>query len=177
MGCVRLIHSYDPFGVINTMKYMNKVLLSAVFAAGLMMALPAQAEPKPTIWGWWPSHWQNMDFEPYLENGKDPHNTQWDRKIWKPADWVAQKGSTQDLLKGFYSAEILSDQYVDDDVPVLEVGPNFYHLSGFDKRRVARTVDEVYQITSSKPDGMFMLYDWRTKKAVGIYTAHGLQIQ
>ena len=163
------------------MKNINKILCAAVFAVGVVCVNlapnPAHAEPKPWIWSWWPSHWENMDFEPYLEPGKDPHNAQWDQKIWKPADWAVQKGSSQDVLKGLYTAEILNDQYVDDDIPVLEVGPNFYHLSGFDKRRVVAMVDDVYQITASKQDGMFMLYDWRTKKAVGIYTAHGLQIQ
>ena len=81
------------------------------------------------------------------------------------------------VIRGFYTADIIRDQYVDDDVPVLEVGPGFYMLGGHDKRRVTELVDDVYGITSSKRFGMFMIYDWKTEKAIGAYTQYGLQLQ
>jgi hypothetical protein len=151
----------------------------AVFMVLLGAAsIPAHADAKPWIWSWWPSHWDNMTFEPYLEGAKHPHNTQWDDKNWEPADWAAQKpkGSLQ-VIQGFYTAGILQGQDVEDDVPVLIVGPNFYHLSGYDKRRVVAMVDDYYKITSSKLNGMFTVTDWRSKKPIGIYTATGLQLQ
>lgn len=137
----------------------------------------ARAEPKPWIWGWWPSHWRNLDFKPYLEDPKEPHNNQWDRQNWQPQDWIAQKGGADNLVRGFYFADILRGQYEDDGVPVLEVGPNFYRLGGQDKRRVAGTIDYIYQITAARDDGMFMLYDWNSKKPIGSYTRYGLQLQ
>jgi hypothetical protein len=38
-------------------------------------------------------------------------------------------------------------------------------------------IDEHYQITANHENGMFMLYDWRTRQPIGAYTAYGLQIQ
>lgn len=142
------------------------------------MAGMAKAEPKPWYWSWWPSHWHQGMWEPYLEDAKHPHNTQWDHKVWEPADWAAQRpNGNEQVIKGFYTAQILHSQYMEDDVPVLAVGPNFYHLSGYDKRRVVQTVDDHYQITASRLNGMFTVTDWRTRKPIGLYTAHGLQLQ
>lgn len=161
--------------------FLRILAMTAIFLAGgsaLLAPMSAKAEPKMTYWSWWPEHWENLDWQPYLEDSKQAHNSQWDQKKWEPADWAAQKpGGSAEIIRGFYNAEILSGQYIDDEMPVLEVGPNFYHLSGYDKRRVAETVDDYYQITASKLNGMYMIYDWRSKKPIGSYTAHGLQIQ
>lgn len=154
--------------------------LAAIFVAGMMAAGfsgQAHAEGKVWIWGWGPSHWKNLDFVPYLQNGKDPHNSQWNDSKWKPEHWSRQRGSDEAVLKRFYTADVLRDQYFDEGVPVLEVGPNFYNLSGHDKIRIAEMVDSAYGITSDKTFGMFMIYDWQSKKAVGAYTQYGLQIQ
>ncbi len=138
----------------------------------------AHAEPKPWIWSWWPSHWDNMTFKPYLEEPKEPHNNQWSHKNWEPADWSAQEeNGARDVIQGFYTAGILQDQQIKDDVPVLVVGPNFYHLSGYDKRRVVQMVDDYYQVTASKLNGMFTLTDGRTNRPIGVYSANGLQLQ
>ena len=152
--------------------------LFLVVTMACAMSGQAQANPKPWIWGWWPSHWRNLDFKPYLEDPKQPHNSQWNGANWHPQDWVDQRDSDENkLIRGFYYADILRDQYEDDGVPVLEVGPAFYMLGGQDRRRVAETVDYVYKVTEQRVDGMFMLYDWRTKKAIGSYTRYGLQLQ
>lgn len=155
-----------------------KALAMLILTLGVLsFSSGAYAEPKPWVWSWWESHWDNLDFEPYLEDAKHPHNSQWDNSTWKPQDWEAQRKSSMDVIKGFYTADIVRDQYTDDDVPVLEVGPGFYMLGGQDKRRVAQMVDYVYGITTSKKDGIYMLYDWRTEKAIGVYTKYGLQMQ
>lgn len=156
---------------------MRFLVCFAVFVVTMSVSLSAYAGPKPWVWGWWPSHWENLDFEPYLENAKHPHNSQWDEKNWKPAHWIEQRKSGMDTLGAFYFADVLRDLYFDDGVPVLEVGPSFYRLSGYDKRRVTALVDEIYQVTTSRPFGMFMLYDWKSKEPIGSYTQYGLQIQ
>lgn len=151
-------------------------LVLAVFVVGF--TAPAYAGPKFLGLFWWPSHWRELDGQPYLEGAKHPHNSQWDHKTWQPADWAVQyAGGAGEVIQGFYKTNILRDQYVDDDIPVLVVGPNFYHLSGYDKRRVVAMVDDFYKITTSKENGMFMLEDWRSEKPIGLYTAHGLQLQ
>lgn len=157
------------------MKFRFSALLALILILG---ALPAQAEPKPWYFSWWPSHWENLTFEPYLEGPKHPHNTQWDRQKWEPADWAAQReGGSAEVIQGFYRARILSRQFIDDEMPVLEVGPNFYHLSGYDKRRVTKLVDDHYQITANHLNAMYIIHDWRTHRPIGTYTAHGLQLQ
>lgn len=146
---------------------------------------PAQAQvdgsgsgPKPTIWAWWPWHWTNLDFKPYIENPTQTHNTQWDEVRWTPADWAAQRGGkNMNVIGGFYRADIIRSQMIDDDIPVLVVGPAFYMLGGHDKRRVMQVIDDEFRITSSKLNGMFMLRDWQTKRDIGSYTVHGLQLQ
>lgn len=161
------------------MKLLQKQPLMLCAALALMVwAAPVSAEPKPTYWSWWPEHWLELDWQPYLEGAKHPHNSQWNDKNWTPAMWAEQEaGGMPELIRGFYDAEILNRQYMDDEMPVLSVGPNFYHLSGYDKRRIARIVDEYYQITTSQENGMFVLEDWRSRKPIGTYTVHGLQLQ
>lgn len=133
---------------------------------------------KATIWGWWPSHWIGLDFQPYIEHPTQTHAGQWNGENWSPADWAAQRGgSGMKVLSGFYKADILRKQFIDDDIPVLEVGPGFYMLGGHDKRRVMEMVDSEFQITSGKLNGMFMIRDWKTKRDIGSYTAYGLQLQ
>lgn len=136
----------------------------------------ARAEPKPWVLGWWPGHWHNLDFKPYLEDPKAPHNGQWKNDDWQPEDWVSQR-TPEDLVNGFYHADIIRGQYEEDGVPVLEVGSGFYRLGGQDKRRVAATLDYIYGITAAHENGMFMLYDAQTDEPIGSYTRYGLQLQ
>lgn len=159
------------------MTSIKKLSVIAAFLVVFSFVSNAYAEPKPWIWGWWPSHWDNLDFEPYLEDAKYPHNSQWDKNPWKPEHWAQQRESGKHVIEGFYRADIIREQYVDDDIPVLVVGPGFYLLGGQDKRRVTKMVDDVYNITSTRLNGMYMLYDWKTEKAIGAYTKYGLQIQ
>lgn len=150
-------------------------LIAVLLCTGLSGT--AKAEGKFFIFGWGPSHWTDQDFEPYLQNSRHPHNPSWDSKGWKPADWAAQRNSDLDVIRGFYRADIVRDQYFDDDTPVLEIGPNFYRLSSYDKARIAKMFDAVYAVTAAGPAGVFALYDWDSKKPVGYYSEHGLQIQ
>lgn len=161
------------------------VVLSLVI--GLCAAPPAQAQgPKPWIFSWWPSHWADLNFEkPYLEQGKKPHNSQWNNIDWAPQDWLSQYENQLVLIDDFYRARIITDQYVKrgffglgrDIMPVLEVGPAFYRLGGQDKRRVADTFDTVYGITASKVFGMYVLEDSLTGRQIGTYTQYGLSLQ
>lgn len=156
-----------------------KTLLSilTLILATTAAATPAHAGPKFFSFWWWESHWQDQDFVPYYANGTDPHNTQWDKKKWEPADWISMNGGTGvDLINRWYTAKIIERQYTEDDTPYLDVGINFYHLSGEDKRRVMDTVNYVYQITEKKPR-MFYLRDPQTEQVIGYYGSDGLILQ
>ena len=160
---------------------MKKTVLLAlaaiIFCAGVGLSGAAQAQPKVWIFGWGPEYYHTHDFEPYLDDAKLPHYHQWDGRNWKPQDWIQQKKGELKMMRSLYFSEIISDQYYENDVPVLEVGPNFYNLSGYDRERVAELVDHVYNITGENKDGIFMLYDWDTEKPIGVYSAYGLSLQ
>jgi hypothetical protein len=157
--------------------FMKKILLTASFLA-FLCPNPAHARPKFLSWWWWESHWTNQDFAPYYDNGTDTQNSQWTNSNWTPADWIqADGGDGVALVKKWVTVGIIAGSYKDsDDVPYLDVGPNFYHLSGYDKRRVMETVDAVYQITNQKP-AMFFLKDPATRKDIGTYTKEGLTLE
>ena len=120
---------------------------------------------------------ENTDkFHPHLETTRHLQIPQWEDKNWYAEDWLSQK-SGMDLVKGFYKADILRDQIAGKaEVPTLIVGPNFYRLSGYDKRRVTTIIDKVYGITAQRPNGSFYLQDWRTKDNIGVYDQDGLRL-
>jgi hypothetical protein len=154
----------------------------AIFSAVLLAVAPAHAESEGKfldLW-WWPSHWVNQDFVPYFDTATEPHNTQWNslNKNWTPQEWITQDGGDAvSLVNRWVQVGILEDRYVDGKIPVVIVGPNFYHLSGNDKRRVAATLDYVYALSAKSPPSMFYLEDWRTEEKIGYYTNRQLILQ
>ncbi len=157
-------------------KYLSLAPVLAIFS----LALPHSAEAGPKFGGlwWWESHWKNQDFIPYYDNGTDPHNSQWSDSTWTPADWIkASGGNGESLVQTWLANGIIAGSYKDSDgIPYLDVGPNFYHLSGYDKRRVTETLDAIYQITAKKPS-MYYLKDPATKQVIGTYTKQGLTLE
>ncbi len=130
--------------------------------------------------GWWPGHWtwtSYKKFQPYVENGKESQNQQWGAEDWYVQDWLSQYHDQFVLIDGFFKSDILREQTEDGDTPVLIVGPNFYRLGGFDKRRVLTTLDTVYGITETGEHPTIILKDWHTKKEIGLFTKNGLQIE
>lgn len=148
----------------------------------LMLVGMPQVSQAAQYWpfGWWPGHWEwtsYKNFNPYLEKGKQTQSQQWGAEDWYVQDWLAQNKDNFTLIDGFYRSDILREQTDDDGVPVVIVGTNFYHLGGFDKRRVLTTLDAVYGITEAKQDAVIILKDWHTKKEIGLFTREGLQLE
>lgn len=143
------------------------------------MAAPAMADSgKWFYWQWSPFHFKNLDFERrHLNDAKFPHNRQWDKETWVPEAWISQREDGLALIDGFYKADILEDQIVKDGIPYLYVGPQFYTLSGYDKKRLAETIDAVYGVTKSGDNEVFILYDGAQNYTIGMYTKNGLQLQ
>ena len=160
---------------------MRKAAILSFFVSFLITA-PAMADmvdsdSKVWLWGWPIAHERNHNFVPYLEEAKTPHNSQWNGDQWEPEHWFQNSESEMELIRSFYSADIFRNQYTEDEIPVLKVGPNFYNLSGFDRRRVTRVIDEVYNITTDHEHGIFILVDWDSEKQIGTYTRYGLHLQ
>ena len=158
---------------------MKHILSLFLTLAVIMTAFsPVRAEPKfMGIW-WWSDHWKNQDFKPYYDNGTDPHSGQWTDSQWTPADWIkAVGGNGTKLVDQWMATKILAGSYKDrNGVSTLEIGPNFYHLSGYDKRRVTETLDTIYQVTAQKP-GMYFIKDPATKKIIGTFSREGLNLE
>ena len=149
---------------------MNKFLYAACLMT-LLSPAAAQAEPKSFFGPWWSSHWVNQDFKPYYQDGQRPQTTQWRDENWQPQDWIdARQGNMDGLLKQWYEAAIIRSRYMDDDVPYVDVGINFYHLSGYDKGRILATIDHIFRATDKTPKTIFVK-DHITKKVIGVYTA------
>lgn len=148
---------------------------------GVFSAAPAMAgsyEATPFRWGPEKPTWQEYKkYHPYLENGKETQNQQWGSEDWYVQDWVSQSGSDMALIDGFFKSDILREQKLEKDIPVLIVGSNFYRLGGFDKRRVITTVDAVYGITERGDNPTIILRDWQTKNQIGVFTKDGLMLE
>jgi len=115
-------------------------------------------------------------FQPYLDNSRESQIPQWENENWYVEDWTSQRDG-MDLVNGFYKSNIIMDQKSGHSgLPILVVGPNFYHLSGLDKRRVVQTLDTVYGVTDSKQNGSFLLRDWYTNLYIGQFNQNGLQL-
>lgn len=125
---------------------------------------------------------QMKGFQPYLENPRHVQIPQWEHEDWYLEDWFTQEKGI-DMVKGFYKADIFRDQYQRKDrkgkalgVKKLVVGPGFYHLSGFDKRRVVTILDATYGITERDENGSFILEDWNSFRPIGYYDKTGLRL-
>lgn len=127
-----------------------------------------------TKWIWGPP--DSSSVRPYLEGAKLPHNSQWADDEWTPQAWIDSRGSASAVIEGFYEAGIITDQYTDGDVPVLEVGQKFLELSGQDKRRVVAFFDDTFGISRSGQGVLKVVFE-KGDIPVGLFTAEGLQLQ
>jgi hypothetical protein len=162
------------------MIFRNALFLFSFLIAVTLASQVALAKSKPHMFGWPQGHEDWVDakhHQPYLENAKHPHPAQWATKDWYAEDWISQRRSGLDLVQGFYKSDIIRNQDVDDDIAILIVGPNFYRLSGYDKRRVVHTIDVVYGVTKAQPDATIELRDWHTRRPIGVFTNQGLMLQ
>lgn len=149
------------------------------FAVQMAVLGTLHAETKEVFLDWnrdYKQHRMQKKYNPHLENARHLQIPQWAHEDWYVEDWTSQQDGMT-LIKGFYAADILRDQTVGHaEVPVLVVGPNFYRLSGLDKRRVVTVVDTVYGVTEKSEGASFMLTDWHTSMPIGMFDKHGLRL-
>jgi hypothetical protein len=132
----------------------------------------AEARSKNVLYNWNESHWETLDFKPYVENYAHTHRPVARGQVY---NYDQQERSPREIVADFRAAQLLNRYYVDEDTmqSVAEVGPYFYDLSANDKRNFIATLDRVYNVTSSDLGVMF-LQDWNTRKNIGQYTSAGL---
>ena len=160
------------------MRLSNILVILAVLAGfSALLGTSYSYAAKSGIGFWWSGHWQNQDFKPYLNDSKIRHDSQWADDQWHPQDWIDERGSVEVVMSGFYDSRIITSQYVDDGVPVLEVGQRFVDLSDIEKRHVAAFVDYAYGVTTNAPAGLFRIQLIKRIKPLALYTKDGLQLQ
>lgn len=156
------------------------LLVFMALSAIVCGARPAAAsEARPWHRYLWPPAYDAIDWERRLmQNGTTPHPDQWDASGWKPEHWMAQRGGQgAGMVEHFFTVGILEDQSMEDDIPVLEVGTEFFRIGGEDQRRVMALVDRVYGVTTKSPHRMFLIEDGETGRPLGTYTVSGLTLQ
>lgn len=150
-----------------------------LFAVNTLVLSELQAGTKGFLWDWnrdYKQYRTQKKYNPHLENARHLQIPQWADEDWYVEDWTSQQDGMT-IIEGFYAADILRDQKIGyAELPDLVVGPNFYHLSGFDKRRVVHTVDAVYGVTDKHKNASFILTDWNTKMPIGMFDKNGLRL-
>ena len=167
------------------MRIFTNLLIILCFFTAIGAVTPAQAEQsmmekiKRIAWKMDRNNrpFRNArDYTPYLENARHTQHLQYKDEDWYVEDWTAQENG-MNLVKKFYNADIFNDQKTTSTgMAELVVGPNFYHLSGLDKRRAVTLIDTVYGVTDNNENGAFIVSDWYTKKPIGVFDQHGLRL-
>lgn len=116
-------------------------------------------------------------FSPHLYSYGDSFPASFKGKDWDPAAWPLSYQDREKFTQNLFDADIIRRQYIQgDQVPVVVVGPNFYHLSDLDQQRVCKSLDMLYGATTGKY-GHFVLTDWYSGAMIGDYTKNGLSLR
>lgn len=117
------------------------------------------------------------NFTPLIYGPGDTLPAQFKGTEWDPALWPLSYQNKDNFTRGLFKADIIRDQYIKDEtIPVLVVGPNFYHLSDGDQIRLADTINQLYGATSGSY-GAYLLTDWHTRQVIGEYSKTGLKMR
>lgn len=113
-------------------------------------------------------------FSPLIYGPEDTLPAQFKGTEWDPALWPLSYQNKDNFTRGLFKADIIRDQYIKDEtIPILVVGPNFYHLSDQDQIRLCDTINQLYGATSGSY-GAYLLIDWYSRKVIGEYSKSGL---
>lgn len=112
----------------------------------------------------------------YMNSWANAYDSKWENRNWRPSDWIGQEQSAQDVINGFYQSGIITDQYFNNNVPVLEVGYPFLQLSGRDQRRVTNFVAAAFNVNSRSEFKAMHIVLKSDDVPLGIYTRGQLQL-
>lgn len=155
------------------MRFLSFLLLFTVVFVGFSQQSYAD---KADHWSYIYHDGYKHNFEPYVGKQVLKQRSTIDNDTWTPEDWIDNPGDEKIILRDFYTMNILVKQFMDDGIPVLRVGAPFVQLSKFDQKRVLAFIDYVFEITSSKENGMFYVYfEKDDDNPLGLYNKHGFQ--
>lgn len=112
----------------------------------------------------------------YQEDPRTSHPQQFRGEKWTPEQFSGLNKSVMGMIGTWFARDILRSQTSSTGgTPILVVGPNFYHLSDLDRRRVTDTFGQFYARAGGAGYG-YMLRDWKTGEFIGSYTRQGLDL-
>lgn len=150
------------------------LLIMILFVLGA--AGNAQADSKILLNTFWPlGHSEAQDLQPYIDPPLIQHNLRYKRENWQPQHWTAPNQDAQDVVQSLFDSGVLVERGEDcDDIPVLEVGEAFLHLSAREQIRIARLIDYAYGMTNT--GGMYYLTYRSSCQKIGVFTTRGLHM-
>jgi hypothetical protein len=132
---------------------------------GVTTAYPARLFAQPDHAEFLPMY-SNRDPHPHDGDGQDWDTTQWN-EWWTP----------ENAVKRLFGARVFERQYMrGGQMPVVELGPNFYNLSDIDQGRTLKLLAD-YSHVFKQGYGMIELEDWLTHEYIGAYTPRGLYLK
>ena len=124
----------------------------------------------------WPAHADDSFKRPYMYDWRNDYSSYTQNHYWTPAHWVSEEKSTQEVVDGFYRSGIITDQYYDGNIPVLEVGHSFLELSTRDRHRVVAFMDYAFNLKAAKGGNIIEIYLKRNEIPLGLYAQGRLQL-
>lgn len=170
------------------MKYSFFTALTFVFAAflaflpavsGAEEARTANRTPAGVVFypGWLFDRPEHAEFLPYTSN-HDPlhqHPAQWEGQDWDPSAWNDSQWRSEVAVTRLFEGGVFRRQYMRRSIPVLELGPRFYQLSGLDQRRSLKLLADTSGIFENGA-AMIELRDWYKQNVIGNYTPQGMHL-
>ena len=153
------------------MKKAYLSVLTGIFLSAAM-ASPADAERRP---GYFFDCGKDVHDRMYLQSNENAYDSAWNDS-WKPVDWADSAESAQAVIDNFYARRVLTDQFLNRDTPVLEVGQGFIDLSSQDQRRVVRFVAYAFDIDGLTGNGAMQVQLDRKDAPVGLYNRGKVQL-
>jgi hypothetical protein len=105
------------------------------------------------------------DFKPYIANEQQALPGAYPNQVWA----YPQGTPTRDVVARWNRAGLVMGVY-NRGVTEVEVGPQFYNLSGSGQRGLADAIAQMFNTNH------FLLIDYYRHKGVGVYTPQGLQL-
>lgn len=114
-----------------------------------------------------------------------PGESNWDAQHRHPAQWLGQEWDpslwnkdwpVERVIHHLYELRVFDGQAMEDNMPVLVLGPTFYKISDLDRRRSVKLLVDQSKIFD-RGFTLITLRDWYTKDVIGTYTEKGLYLK
>ncbi len=154
---------------------LSYLIVFSIFIGVLGVSGQAQARQSHGLFYYFFTPAEDDHDRHYMNEWKNAYDSDWEYR-WSPRMWADDVEAAQGVIDGFYKSGILKDQYVDDGVPVIQVGQRFLDLSGRDQRRVVKFVAYAFDIDGFNNTGAMNIVLERECVPLGVYSQGKVQL-